>query len=226
MINKNVMNENGELFGAEKMRVKLTFLEPVLGTSPQNAEIYKDFIHSKAPDASTLEEEIAALGEDDVSQKGITIFPKANIVDDNGVIVKEKAPFLYDYQIRGFFKGACGFLRDVPKTKSSTLKSYKKRIDGLFFAGPRKIFFDNFDDTTVGLCQRPLRAQTMQGERVSLACSEEIPAGATITFDVWSLYPNGLDYIKEWFDYGRYSGIGQWRNSGKGRFTWEIVDEG
>ena len=26
-------------------------------------------------------------------------------------------------------------------------------------------------------------------------------------------------------NYGEYSGIGQWRNSGKGRFLWEELDE-
>nr|DAT50795.1 MAG TPA: hypothetical protein [Caudoviricetes sp.] len=33
-------------------------------------------------------------------------------------------------------------------------------------------------------CQRPLRAQTAQGERVSLANSEEIPAGSTCEFEI------------------------------------------
>ena len=31
--------------------------------------------------------------------------------------------------------------------------------------------------------------------------------------------------VREWLDYGAYSGIGQWRNSGKGRFTWEEIAE-
>lgn len=26
--------------------------------------------------------------------------------------------------------------------------------------------------------------------------------------------------MREWLDYGKWSGIGQWRNSGKGRFLW------
>jgi len=26
--------------------------------------------------------------------------------------------------------------------------------------------------------------------------------------------------LREWLDYGQFKGIGQWRNSGKGRFEW------
>lgn len=61
----------------------------------------------------------------------------------------------------------------------------------------------------------------MQGERVSLACSEEIPAGAICEFSVVLLSDDHEKALREWLDYGALSGIGQWRNSGKGRFTWE-----
>lgn len=57
------------------MKVKITFLEPALGTWPNNKNIAEEFIASKAPDASTIEEEIAALGIDAVTEKGKTVFP-------------------------------------------------------------------------------------------------------------------------------------------------------
>ena len=60
--------------------------------------------------------------------------------------------------------------------------------------------------------------------RVSLAISEEIPAGATVEFSVTLLCEDHEKAVCEWLDYGRFSGIGQWRNSGKGRFTWEEID--
>lgn len=194
------------------MKVRLTFTENILGTLPQNEEVYTDFIASKAPDAGTLEDEVAALGVDEVVEKGKTVFPK-----EDGV------PFLYDYQIKGFFKGACGFLRDIPGTESNKLKSYKKKIDGLIFVYPRKIVFENYQP--MGICQRPLRAQTMQGERVSLAISEEIPAGASIVCEIDCLNPAYESAVREWLDFGKRSGIGQWRNSGKGRFDWEEITE-
>lgn len=32
-----------------------------------------------------------------------------------------------------------------------------------------------------------------------------------------------MDAVREWLDYGMLRGLGQWRNSGKGRFTWEEI---
>lgn len=191
------------------MRVKLTFTENILGTMPTNETIYRDFIGSKAPDASTIEDEVAAVGADAVAEKGMTVFPKT----------ADGVPYLYDYQIKGFFKDTCGGLRKVKGTESEKIKSYKKVIDKLIFPSPRRILFENY--SAIDTCQRPLRAQTMQGERVSLACSDEIPAGASITFDIELFDDSHEKAVVEWLNYGKYSGIGQWRNSGKGRFTWE-----
>ena len=166
------------------------------------------------PDASTIEDEVAALGEDAVAEKAMTVFPRN----------KDGVPFLYDYQIKGFFKDTCGGLRKVSGTASSKIKAFKKEIDRLIFPSPREIAFENYGIITE--CQRPLRASTPQGERVSLAISEEIPAGASITFDIEFLSDDHEAAIREWLDYGKYSGIGQWRNSGKGRFVWEEIDTG
>lgn len=195
-----------------KMTVRLTFLESILGTSPANKDVYRDFIATKAPDANTVEDEVAALGVEAVAEKGMTVFPR---LDDG-------TPFFYDYQIKGFFKDTCGGLRRVKGTLSSGVKAYKQVIDKLIFPEPRTIpiLFDG----EMGVCQRPLRAQTMQGERVSLASSEEIPAGAIIEFTIVLLSDEHEKLVREWLDYGKYSGIGQWRNSGRGRFTWELID--
>ena len=50
----------------KKIKVKLTFVEPVLGTWPSNQNIAREFIASKSPDAATVEDEVAALGADAV----------------------------------------------------------------------------------------------------------------------------------------------------------------
>lgn len=191
------------------INIRITFTEAILGTSPANTEIYSDYIGSKAPDASTLADEIEALGVDAVSEKGMTVFPRT----------VEGKPFLYDYQIKGFFKDCCGGLRKVKSSESAKIKAYKKEIDRLVFPQPRQIPIKFSGE--MGVCQRPLRAMTMQGERVSLACSEEIPAGAICEFSVVLLSDDHEKALREWLDYGALSGIGQWRNSGKGRFTWE-----
>ena len=54
----------------KKLHIKLTFTEPLLGTSPANEHIYRDFIGSKAPDAQIVEDEVAALGADAHIKKG------------------------------------------------------------------------------------------------------------------------------------------------------------
>lgn len=197
----------------KNIRVKLTFTEGVLGTSPANPDVYRDYIGSKAPDAATVEDEVEALGADAVAEKSMTVFPR----NADGV------PFMYDYQIKGFFKDTCGGLRKVKGTESSKIKAFKKEIDRLIFPVPREIPFENVK--AIVECQRPLRAQTPQGERVSLAMSEEIPAGATLTFDIVILSDEHEAAVREWLDYGRLSGIGQWRNSGKGRFIWEELKD-
>jgi hypothetical protein len=205
----------------ETMKVKITFTEPVLGTWPSNPKIAEDFIASKAPDAATMEDEIKALGLEEVQNKAMTVFPR----DEKG------NPVFYDYQIKGFFKDACGVLSRVKgkgsegtgATQSSKLKAYKKIIDGLIFPAPRQIPVTVNGE--IGGCQRPLRAQTMQGERVSLANSEEIPAGSSITLEITLLDPALYGVVLEWLDYGRLRGLGQWRNSGKGRFTYELLDD-
>ena len=66
-------------------------------------------------------------------------------------------------------------------------------------------------------CERPLRAQTPMGERVSIAKSESVPAGTTAEFEIECLDPKLEDMVRECLDYGAKRGLGQWRNSGKGQ---------
>lgn len=196
------------------MKVKLIFTEEVLGTASNNPEIHSEFIASKAPDAQSMEEEIAAIGAGAVEEKSVTVFPK---LDDY-------TPFVWDYQVKGFFKDTCGSLRKVSGTESSKIKAYKKEIDGLIFIFPRKIPFENYGGV-IGECQRPLRGQTAQGERIALAHSETVQAGSQITFTVKCLVDTQMKVVREWLDYGEMRGLGQWRNSGKGRFLWDELDD-
>ena len=192
----------------KKIKVRLTLTEEMLGTSSANKELHETYIASKAPDAKSTEEEIAALGETAVIEKSMTIFPK-----ENGV------PFLYDYQIKGFFKDAVGMLRNIASMESAKIKNYKKKLDGLLFIEPRRVMIQLSGE--MGDCQRPLRAETMQGPRVAIAHSETVPAGSVLEFDIKLLDESLEKAVRECLDYGEDRGIGQWRNSGKGRFTWE-----
>ena len=208
----------------KRVHIKLTFTDPVLGMSPSDPAIYEKFILSRTPDQDfDRADELEALEGLDGERNGITVFPR----DEEG------NPCFLDYQIRGFFKDSCGLLGYVKgtdetgkrsKTKTNTLSgkltAYKKVIDGNIFVTPR--FIRIHTDEPIGTCQRPLRAMTAKGERNSLACSEEIAAGAWMEFDVILLNDLDVPLLEEWMSYGALHGMGQWRNSGKGRFT---VDE-
>ena len=194
-----------------EMKIKVTLIEEALGMMPNNKEIHETYIASKAPDAATISEEVAAVGVEEVVEKTMTVFPK----------LEDGTPFFWDYQIRGFFKDSIGMLRKVKSTKCSKLTSYKKVVDGLIFINERKIPIAL--SGPMGDCQCPLRAETMQGPRVALAHSESVPAGSAFEFTVNLLDDSLKDIIVECMDYGKLRGMGQWRNSGKGRFIWEEI---
>lgn len=195
-----------------QLKVKVTTTEEMLGTSPADPEIYENYIAAKAPDAITTEDEVAAIGAEAVFDNKVTVFGR----NENG------DPIVWDYQWKGLFKDACGMLRRVPGTQSSKMKSYKKIIDGLIFVEERKIPVNT--DEPITICQRPLRASGPQGERVALAASEAIAPGATMEFTIRCLVNDDEKAVLEWLDYGALRGFGQWRNSGKGKFSYEVLE--
>lgn len=203
--------------GAEELRVRLTFTEEVLGTSPNDPELHDNYIASKAPDAKSKKEEIAAIGVGEMVERQMTVFPRD----------EEYEPFVWNYQIKGFFKDACKSLRQVGGSESSKITAFKTKIDGLIFVKERKIPFMNYG--RVGECQRSLRADTPQGPRTALAHSETIKEGSYIDMTIQILPSKEKKYdlrkaVEEWLDYGSIRGLGQWRNSGKGTFTWEMLE--
>lgn len=195
----------------EKIKVRLTLTEDLLGTASGNKELYADYIATKAPTADMVEQEVEDFNPELAMEKAMTVFPR----------LEDGTPFLYDYQIKGFFKDSAGVLRKVPKSFCSKVKAYKKEIDGLLFPQPRKIPIKVNGE--MGICERPLRAATPMGERVALSISESIPAGSTLEFEISFLTDDMKKLALECLDYGILRGLGQWRNSGKGRFTYEIL---
>lgn len=210
-----------------EIKVRITFIDEVLGTSPANEDIYREYIASKNPDDALSMAELEAISQlsiDEQLEKAMTVFPKT----------ADGTPFLWDYQIRGFFKEVCGIIKQISGTESSKVTANKKLIDNFVFVSPREILID-MHGCKCGTCGRPLRAQTPMGERVAWAISESVPEGSTVEFSV-ILTADGkqgkkgaaaVDYVeclKEWLDYGKLKGLMQWRNSGKGRFTYEIIE--
>lgn len=200
-----------------QMRVTVMFTDELLGTSPNDPEVYKGFLATKAglTDEITAEEAAAidnATKEERVDkelEKATTVFPKTAAGE----------PFIWDYQWKGYFKEKCSFLRKEAGTLSSGITAFKKIIDGNIFVKDRVNVIYMLANTVIDTLSRPLRAQTAQGEKISLANSETIPAGAICDFTIVVENPAYLELCKEWLDYGAIHGTGQWRNSGKGRFV-------
>ena len=194
-----------------KMKVRLTLTDEALGMMPSDKDLHETYIASNAPDAPSLREEIDAIGLEEVIERSKTVFPK----------LPDGTPFFWDYQLRGFFKDSIGLLRRVKTTKSAKLTSYKKVVDGLLFVDERKVPIHL--SGPMGDCQRPLRADTPQGPRTAIAHSETVPEGSTCEFTINMLDDSLEPVVRECLSYGALHGLAQWRNSGKGRFTWEEI---
>jgi hypothetical protein len=194
-----------------EMKVRIKFTQPILGSMPADEELYTKFIASKAPAEWLVDEEVENIPEVDYG-KGVTVFPQ----DKQGI-------FLYNYHIKGFFKHAGNVLKDQLK-----IKNLRSKLDDYLFIKERKIYLirdGKIIQEEDRILERPLRAKTMQGERVALASSEVIdpPAEAIFTVQLLEHKEVKMDTIKELLDYGRFMGIGQWRNASFGSFEWEEI---
>lgn len=199
-------------------KVLVTFEDELLGTCSGNTEIHSQFIASKSADADKQAEELAALPAVELEEQSKTIFPRL-----------DGKPFLWDYQVKGFFKdaalamiesdGSCISTGEAQKKLNMTKYTYKRTIDNQIFISPRKIMLELPAGGVIGDCQRPLRAMTMRGERIALAQSETVPAGTTMEFTITLMHSRLEPFVLEALKYGAFKGFGQWRNSGKGRFT-------
>lgn len=165
------------------------------------------------------EEEAELIPE--LDEKGITVFMRDTKDKD--------ALCLMDYMIRGFFKSAI----QAMEGQLGILQA-RAKVDKYLFVGPRIIHITRDEEEIIDeddQLERPLRAETMKGPRTALAASEKIDDPWNVEFEVTLLTnkPTSkskmLDFeaIESALDYGRFSGLGQWRNGGYGRFTWERV---
>lgn len=207
----------------ETMKVRLTGIEGMLGSTPMNKQIYSEYIATKAKTAKQKSD--AEADEENVmesDEKGITGFYR----DDDGDII------LKAYQVKGFFKEAAKALKD-----QLSLASCVSKIDNYVFIDERNIKV--LDARGIPLksphdyLERPLRGETAQGPRVSLAKSEFINEGWQMEFTIKVLENKktaksvsmSMDVVKQLLDYGSLKGLLQWRNAGYGTFEYEILWE-
>jgi hypothetical protein len=182
---------------------KIRLATEMLGTVAMDPEVYKTYIESKKPENGNGEDEYLTV--DKIEEKGWTGFHR----DDNGL-------FIYEYMVKGFLKASGNVLKDVIK-----IKALRSKIDDYVFIKPRRIYLGQ--DKPDGVVERPLRAMTMQGPRVTLARSDYIRAGKEIVFSITLLPHKELTFgvINTLMQHGELMGLGQFRNGGYGRF--EIV---
>lgn len=201
-------------FIEKTLKVKIEFVEPVLGAVPRDKELYTNFIAANAPDEAGAEEEIKKLTRNELIDRRTSCF----LMDEDG------QPLLSNHVIKGLFKEAGKSIRRIPgkKYESQKLSLYRTKIDTLIFIYPRFIRLEtpvDVDDC-IEEFQRPCRAQTPQGERITLRNSEKLPEGTTAEFEVQMMDKSLEPAIREWLDYGSFHGIGEWRNADYGRFEW------
>lgn len=192
----------------EKLDLKLVLTEPQLGTVPKDPSVYATYIADKTTEAKKAEEvETVPEDVDKTEARGWTGFHS-----------DEKGLFIYDYMILGFLKNSGNVLKD-----QLAIKNLRSKIDSYVFCFPRRIHFKRDGKNILkpdDVIERPLRAQTMQGPRVTLVRSDCVFAGAMLEFQLQVLDgPVSVKKIKEMLEYGKMKGLGQFRNGSYGRFV-------
>jgi hypothetical protein len=201
-----------------------------LGSQPCDPEIREKFLIEKARKAGSLDanvsenEDLPTNIEDD---KQLTVFMRDN--RNSGQL------YISSYVIKGFMKEALKALSYQTASPSGLpLKNPAGKIDNLVFINPNKLLLSRQSGDPVitpdGIFQRPLRAETMQGPRVSLSASEYLDDWS-LDFEILLVSNNGTKassgiswrHIEIALNYGRFKGLGQWRNAGNGSFSFSVL---
>jgi hypothetical protein len=191
-----------------KFKLKITLLDQLLGTVAYDKEVYETFVQKKARDEGVpeeqLEQEIASI--ETIEEKGWT-----------GFFRDEKGLWISSHMIKGYLKNAALVMKEQTKVKNA-----KSKVNNFVFVFPKKLHLGK--EKADGMLERPLRCETMKGPRVSLARSDYIDAGTTFECEIHLMQNPEVSekYLREILDYGKYMGLGQWRNSGKGQFEYEL----
>jgi hypothetical protein len=204
----------------EEKKFRLVGLQPLLGGVALDKEIFTKYIATKARD---FEKENAKEDVENVIDENEKVTGFYRDVDTGNVIIK-------GYQIKGFMKEAAKALKD-----QLGLASCVSKIDNFVFIAEDNIPVmrggewikqpDNF-------LERPLRGETPQGPRVSLAKSEQICGDWYIDITVKVIENKktaksvalDMGVVEELLSYGQFKGLLQWRNAGYGSFRIEEIE--
>ena len=203
----------------EERKFRLYGLQPLLGGVSLDKEIFTKFVATKARD---FEKDAANKDVENVidAEDKVTGFYR-DVVNGN-IILK-------GYQIKGFLKEAAKALKD-----QLGLASCVSKIDNFVFIAEDCIpimrdgeIVQNPD----GYLERPLRGDTPQGPRVSLAKSEQVTGDWYVDITVKVIENKktaksismSMDVVEELLEYGQFKGLLQWRNAGYGSFRVEYL---
>ena len=204
-------------------RYRLTGMTRLLAAQAANPDVRSEFIASKAAELRKGEDETNHLPEESFDKKNLTVFLR----DDGALCIS-------DYVIKGFLKEALGAIKN-----QVGLANHATKVDNYILIegvgdNPEYIHITKRgQDVTEPdkVLERPLRAMTMQGPRVSVTASEMVGPGWQIEFDL-TIMENAstpksraltTEVIEMAFEYGAFKGLGQWRNAQNGRFTFERI---
>ena len=211
-----------------KWKLSLIFQQPMLGTVPYNREVYSDHIATKKAKLSPVNPNPKPLTEEQLAEELATI-EEAEERGWTGFHREPgtRRPFIYDYMVKGFLKHAASSLNRLGGSETKNIKAFIKVIDDCLFIKPRFLLIKppvgQSVDSLIELTpfERPLRCQTPQGERVTVARADIVPIGCSVDF-VMSVFDSKVkrELLTEWFDYGEMRGLGQWANGGYGVFSY------
>lgn len=203
----------------EERKFRLYGLQPLLGGVSLDKEIFTKFVATKARD---FEKDAANKDVENVidAEDKVTGFYRDAV---NGNII------LKGYQIKGFLKEAAKALKD-----QLGLASCVSKIDNFVFIAEDCIPImrdGEWVEQPDGFLERPLRGETPQGPRVSLAKSEQICGDWYVDITVKVIENKktaksialDMGVVEELLSYGQFKGLLQWRNAGYGSFRVEEI---
>jgi len=217
------------MFESIKAEVTLTFTRDLLGSTPKDKDVYATYIEE------LKEKRIESLGTEDLGGPEVDTVP-APVKEEGGWTGfhgDESGLFIYDYVVKGFLKESARLQAELYAEKGKTPPPLRSKIDHYWFVTPRKIRIVHADGSPIlkpdDTLSRPLRASTPQGMRVCLAKSDVICEGSKLTFALEMFDTKHIkgpeQLLESLLKYGKFKGLGQWRNAGYGAFTSEIKFE-
>ena len=206
---------------ALRVNIRCQTITPMLGTKAGNPNIYRDYIESKAPDATTIADDLAAGMEvDDVLENAMTVFPKARffVTEDGQYLDPQETPitpnmkgefkdmyYIGDWQWRGAFKdffSAIARTKDKGESKKGGIKlkaqgvsAYKKIVNSTWFVFPRRIPLmipdTYFDDMGREVSSYDANGNLKTFER-TIRCST--PQGERTGLSISEMVPPGTEF--------------------------------